>query len=691
MVKTKKLKKELGLFDVYAIATGTTLSAGFFLMPGLAASEVGSAMILSYLIATIPLIPAMFCIVELTTAMPRSGGVYFFLDRTLGPYFGTIGGIGTWLALILKVCFALIGMGAYVALFFPSFPIVPTAIIIALLLGGVNLFGAKKTGKLQQILVIILLTLLSFFIGDGLTSLNYAHFKDLFNAESSAVISTAGLVYISYVGITKVASLAEEVKDPERNLPLGVFLAMGTSVLVYALGTTVMVGVIPPEELVGTLTPVALAAEYLFGYTGKILLSIAALSAFISVANAGIMSASRYPLAMSRDHIIPSQFRNVTKNGIPINAILLTVGTIIAILVFLNPLKIAKLASAFQLLIFALVCFAVIIMRESRIDSYDPGYKSPLYPWLHILGILIPLYFITQMGVFPLVFSIGLIVGATFWYIYYTRQRVERNGAIYHIFERLGKQRYNGLDIELREILKEKGLREEDPFNLIVARSHFVDADESMKFEGVVKEASKYFSTFTDYSLSELEKLFLGGTLIGATPVSKGVALPHLRVKGLKHPEMVLVRSKSPISITVKNILDSEHDDVHEVNAIFFLISPDNKPRQHLRILAKLAENVEKENFYEHWRTLETKQDLKQLLLKDERCISLKIENNHKTSPLIGLKIKEIKIPENCFIALLQRGTELSSPDEKTIMEDGDCLTIIGNPDSMNILQENYL
>lgn len=116
--ENKKLQKKLTLLDVIALATGTTLSAGFFLLPGLAALQAGPGIMFAYIIAAIPLIPATFSIVELTTAMPRAGGVYYYLDRALGPVFGTIGGVGTWFALILKVAFALIGMGVYLALFF---------------------------------------------------------------------------------------------------------------------------------------------------------------------------------------------------------------------------------------------------------------------------------------------------------------------------------------------------------------------------------------------------------------------------------------------------------------------------------------------------------------------------------------------------------------------------------------------
>lgn len=84
MAKPQRLRKELRFFEVYAVATGTTLSAGFFLLPGLAAMEVGPSPVLAYLLATVPLIPAMLYIVELATAMPRAGGAYYFVDRSLG-------------------------------------------------------------------------------------------------------------------------------------------------------------------------------------------------------------------------------------------------------------------------------------------------------------------------------------------------------------------------------------------------------------------------------------------------------------------------------------------------------------------------------------------------------------------------------------------------------------------------------
>ena len=689
--KKKKLKKEIGLLGVFSIAAGTTLSAGFFLLPGLAAQQAGPALILAYILAAIPLIPAMLSVVELATAMPKAGGVYYFLDRSLGPLVGTIGGIGTWLALILKVAFALIGMGAYISLFIPGLSITPIAIILAISLGLLNVFGAKKSGKFQIYLVGGLLALLTFFIGGGLPELNYDHFNNFFDAGFDSIIATAGLVYISYVGVTNVASLAEEVNNPEKNLPIGVFLALGLAILIYILGTVVMVGVLPMSELKETLTPVASTAKVFFGDWGMYILSVAAILAFVSVANAGTMSASRYPLAMSRDHILPPYFRRLGRFDTPVYSIVLTVSIIIVLLITLDPTGIAKLASGFQLLMFALVCLAVIIMRESKIDSYDPGYKSPFYPWLHIFGIISSLYLIFEMGSLPIIFSSGLVITGGLWYWFYARGKVERNGAIYHIFERLGQQRFKGLDTELRGILKEKGLRKGDPFDKIVTESKVFDIMEDITFPEAVNLSASLVSKHIPLSTDEIVKRIMEGTRVGATPVTHGVALPHFRCAGIEHSMLVLMRVKNGIDIPIFNPLTYKEEDVQRVAAVFFLISPEKNPTQHLRILAQIAGRVDDDSFVDEWNSAKDEQELKEALLHDDNFQALHILKGKKTELFINKELKYIKFPDGCLVALLQRGGEIIVPRGNTKILEGDRITVIGDPKGMKDLNKLYV
>lgn len=683
-VTNQRLKKELALFSVYALATGTTLSAGFFLLPGLAFAEAGPAVVLSYLIAGLLMVPAMFCIVELSTAMPRAGGAYYFLDRSLGPLAGTIGGLGTWLALTLKTAFALVGMGAYLMIFFPDAPMKLIALGCALLFGVLNYWGSSKTGGFQILLVIGLLAILAWFIGFGGTRLNFDHFQGFFDEGGGAIFSTAGLVFISYVGVTKVASVSEEVKDPERNLPLGVFTALTTAILIYVLGVSVMVGHVPGDILAGDLIVVKTTAETFAGRTGVIVVTIAAILAFSSVVNGGILGSSRYPLAMGRDHLLPVYFSKLDGRGIPVRAIVITVVTVMAYILLLDPLKIAKLASAFQLLMFAFLCFAVIVMRESRIESYDPGYRCPWYPWIPIVGILGPLAIIAAMGWLEIAFTFGLVAMGTLWYYYYARARVQRHGAIYHCFERMGRLRYDELDTELREILKEKGLREEDPFDVVVARSHILDVDEDMSFEEIVEYASELLAQRTPHTTEYLAMQFLEGTRIGATPVMKGIALPHIRIEGINVPQLAVVRSSGvTIATGESNISDPTY-------ALFFLVSPESDPSQHLRLLAQLAGQVEQEGFMADWLAAEDEQQLKEILLRNERYISVTVERGSRSEPWIGQRLKELKFPEDTLVALIRRSGRTLVPHGNTELHEGDRLTIIGGAKGVHELYKKF-
>ena len=691
-MRKQKLKKELGLFDVYAIATGVTLSAGFFLLPGLAAVEVGSGLPLAYLLAGLLITPGLLSMAELATAMPRAGGVYYFLDRSMGPLMGTVGGFGTWIALSLKSAFALIGIGAYLGIFLPDVNYVAIAAGFAIVFGVLNILGAKKSTSFQSVMVVALLTLLVWFTGVGLTDIELANLGGMFGQAPEALLSTAGLVVVSYMGLTQVASVAEEVRNPERNIPLGMFLAFGTAMLVYTVGTAVMVGVVSADVLArdgGDLTPVATVANVLVGRWGVILMTAAAVLAFSSVANAGILSASRYPLAMSRDNVLPQFFSKIHTHGSPVYAIYVTVGLILVFVLLFDASRIAKLAGAFQLMMFALSCLAVMVMRESRIESYDPRFRSPFYPWLHILGVLAPFWLIVQMGILPSLFTGGIIVFGAVWYTYYARDRVDREGAIYHVFERLGRQRDEGLDRELRQIMKEKGLRDADPFEEVVTAASIIDTPGGTGFRNVIWEASAHLAEACDVSAKELAEDFLQGTLVGMTPVSHGVALPHLRRPDIESAHMVLVRCPGGMEMDV-DLAEGRDGQPEPVQAVFFLMSPLDDPGQHLRLLAQIAGRVDEEDFMEAWLSASDHQELKEAILRDDRLLALTLEPGTSSASLIGRALKDIPLPEGTLIALVRRGPEVVIPRGATVLERGDRLTIIGEPVGLGTLEERF-
>ncbi len=695
---SKKLRKELGVKDIFALGVGTSLSAGLFLLPGIAAKEfgLGSSVVIAYMVAVFALVPVIFSIAELSTAMPRAGGVYYFIDRSLGPLFGTVGGIGSWLALVLKSAFALIGMGYYLLHFFPDYSnyVVPFSIFSCFVIGMVNAVGAKGSGDFQKLLVTILILTLTVFIAVGIPEIDSANLSTFFEFSPEAMLATSAMVYISYAGITKVTSLSEEVKDPERTIPLGMFYALGVSVLIYGLGILVMVGVIPGKEVLGDYTLAADAAGAVLGKTGLHIISFAAIAAFISVANAGTLTASRYPLAMSRDDVMPRVFMKISQNGTPVYALALTVLAVTVVLVLLDPIRIVKLASAFQLFVFAIVCFSVIVMRESRIESYDPGYKSPFYPWMQFAGILFSLWLFFSFGFMAKFFTAVVVAVCVIWYRFYVRGGAERGGAIFHLFEKLGRSRYDGLDTELRGILKEKGLRKEDPFDRLMVGSGVIDLKDrdGLDFEMVAHlVAEKLCQRIRHFSPAEIARLFIENTGVGMTPVTgDGVALPHLRLAGLDNMEIVMVRSRRGVGIRASG--EEPMQSASSAKALFFLVSPKDDPNLHLRILARMASIVEDESFHRDWMRAPGEDELREIFTRSEQIITFEIGPwDSPSHALVGKPLRNSKLPQGCLVALVKKAGHAVVPGPMTVLEQGDSVTFVGEPEAIEEVKRRYL
>ncbi|MBU4484610.1 APC family permease, partial [bacterium] len=298
------LKKDLGLLGVFCISSGAMISSGLFILPGLAFMKAGPGMLFSYLLASILVVPAVLSKAELATAMPKAGGTYFFIDRTFGPAFGTLGGISNWFSIGLKSAFALMGIGEFAILFNPNitaFHVKLIACACCILFVLINIRGVGHAGKAQVAMVLGLIGVLIFYIIVGLPHIEMANFTPLVPHGMVSIIGTAGFVFISYGGLTKTASVAEEVRNPGRNIPLGMLLSLIVVSALYALVIFVTIGILDGNTLSNTLTPLSEGARVILGMPGVIILSIAAMLAFITTANAGIMSTSRIPLAMSRD------------------------------------------------------------------------------------------------------------------------------------------------------------------------------------------------------------------------------------------------------------------------------------------------------------------------------------------------------------------------------------------------------
>jgi amino acid transporter len=429
----KELERDLGLPSVTAISIGAMVGSGIFILPGLAMKMAGPAVIFAYILAGILVLPAALSKSEMATAMPEAGGTYLYIERAMGPLFGTIAGIGTWFSLTFKGALALVGGAPYLVLLL-DVPVTPLAVTVAVSLIVLNVVGAKQTGQMQVAIVGIMLAVMVWFIVAGGPNVDTTRYDGFFNSGVDGILGATGFVFVSYAGVTKVASVAEEVENPDRNLPLGILGSLFITAGIYIAIVTVMVGLADKADLTDTETPMEVAASNALPTVGILAVIVAALLALISTANAGILSSSRYPFAMSRDGLAPRLFENVSERfETPVNAITIT-GTVLLFLIAFFPIEdIAKLASAFKILVFILINAAVIAFRQGSIEAYDPSFESPLYPVPQLVGIIGGFVLLRYIGFIPLVGALVIIVGSLVWYflfVYLFRGGVGREGAM---------------------------------------------------------------------------------------------------------------------------------------------------------------------------------------------------------------------------------------------------------------------
>jgi len=426
---SETLHRSLGLYAVLMISIGAMIGSGIFVLPGLAFKITGPSVVAAFFLAGIVVLPAALSKAEMATAMPQAGGTYLYIDRAMGPLMGTVAGFGVWFSLVFKASFALVGLSAYLEYFIPH-PERPVAALLAVVLIGVNLLGIKQTAKFQMLLVSGVILVLLAFVGIGAPHIQSSSFDPFMTHGIKGVLSATAVVFVSYAGVTKVASIAEEVRRPGRNIPVGMLVSIGFMMLLYPAIVAVIVGVSPAAELTSTETPMTLAAEQFVGSVGVAFIAGVAVIALLSMTNAGIIASARYPFAMARNSLAPRQLAAIgRRSGGPIAGIAVTGVMLLALVMFVPLLELAKLASAFQLLVFALINLALIAFREAHLDWYEPEFRSPLYPATQIFGIASALLLLTQMGTVPLIGAVLFVVAGVVWYRTFGRSRAVKESA----------------------------------------------------------------------------------------------------------------------------------------------------------------------------------------------------------------------------------------------------------------------
>ncbi|MBN2542702.1 amino acid permease [bacterium] len=618
------LERKLGLMDIFSVASGAMISSGLFILPGLAFAHSGPAVVLAYIIASLLVVPAVFSKSELTTAMPKAGGMYFFIDRSFGPAVGTLGGLSSWFSLSFKSAFALLGMSAFAMLLFPGMTEIQfklVAVGFCVLFMMINLYSVKHAGRLQNIMVLGLIGLLVVYIFFGFHNVNVHRYAPYIPYGFGSLLATAGLVFISYGGLTKIASLAEEIKDPGRNIPLGMLLSLVIVSILYALVVAVTVGLLPAEQLgvmkdgqfSGSLTPISTGASVFMGTPGLIIMAIAAVLAFVSTANAGIMAASRGPLAMSRDGLLPGFFSDVhCKYGTPYKSIIFTSSFMICVILFLGLENLVKVASTFKIVLFVLANLSVIVMRESKIPNYKPKFKSPLYPWIQIVGILGYGLLLSKMGPVPLIIAGSFFLAGLVWYWLYSHIRINRESALIYLIQRLTSKKLteNILGTELREILRERDDLIEDRFDRMIQDCNILDLNGPLICNDFYKTVAKTVANKMHVVEEDVYNSMVEREKESSTVISPGLAIPHIIIEGHNLFEILVVRCKEGIRFP---------GQVNPVKIVFALFGSRDERNFHLKALAAIAQIVQELNFEERWLCAQNVTQLRDIILLAQR------------------------------------------------------------------------
>ena len=439
-----ELERTIGLGGGVAIGVGTMIGAGIFVFPGIAAGEAGPAAAASFAIGAVVALLVALPASELATAMPRSGGGYYFISRGLGTLAGAVVGISLWLGLVFASAFYLVGFGSYgaavlaeVGVVPPVSPVTGLGLVFGVVLTGLSLGGTENAAALQNAVVAVLLVILTLFLSyGGLDALGILGGEPstperFFRFGYAPVLTTAALVFTSYLGFAQVATVAGEIKKPGKNLPLamvgsvvvvGVFYVATVFVATSAFGS-------PRLAEFGETAMVEVAREFL-GLPGAVAILVAGLLATVSSANASILSSSRAIFALARDALLPRRAGVVNlRYGTP-HVALAMAGVPTLLLVAVGQVEVlAEVASFLHLVMYGLLCIALIVLRRNPPAWYDPDFRVPGYPVVPALGAAASFGLILFMQPLSQAVGLALMVAAAGWYVYYARD-VRLRGAL---------------------------------------------------------------------------------------------------------------------------------------------------------------------------------------------------------------------------------------------------------------------
>ncbi|WP_448721434.1 amino acid permease [Microbacterium natoriense] len=435
------LHRTIGLFPLMAIGISCTIGTGIFFIMSQAVPLAGPAVVWSFVIAGAVAGLTALCYAELAGAVPVSGSTYSYAYATMGE--GTAMVVGACLLLEYAVSAGAVAVGwsQYLnELLQNVFGIrLPEALINAPEEGGlVNLpavilvalcailliRGTKESVVTNAVMVCIKIGVLLFFIALGVTGWNSDHFADFAPYGIGGVAAGAGVIFFSFIGLDAVSTAGEEAKNPKRNLPLAILLALVVVIALYIGVALVAIGAQPAGQFEGQEAGLAAILAQVVGSSWPAtVLAVGAVISIFSVTLVTLYGQTRILFAMSRDGMIPKIFAKVNeRTRTPVHNTLIVSG-VVAVLAGVIPITfLAEMTSIGTLAAFLVVSVGLIILRRREPDL-ERGFKVPLYPITPLLSIAGCIWIITQLRPITIIVFVIWVVAFLAFYYFYGRRR----------------------------------------------------------------------------------------------------------------------------------------------------------------------------------------------------------------------------------------------------------------------------
>jgi len=432
----RKLRRQLNLVHVIMLGTAGTIAAEIFVLTGHAAGIAGPETVFAIIIGGILSLSIALNYCELATTYPVTGGAMTYVKEGFGNNLimflvGSLDGLSSTFYAALSA----VGFAYSLNVFLPFLPIIPTALFAIVLVGILHIRGISQVGNLQIGLGVFLLVVFGLYIVLGLTQPDgfqreiFLSGRVLFDNQSiwanlGRMLTTIALIYNAYVGFEVIADDAEEIRNPNRNIPIGILVSLGLTTLIYTLVSLVTIGVIPYQALAGSETALTDAARIFWPRVGVPLMGAAGIVATLTSINSAMLSATREAFTLSRDQVWPRSLARLSRWRTPYVSILFVVlisalVTIIGLVDFLS-----FISSAGYMFVLFWASLAMVKLR-AKYPNIDRPFKVPFFPLTAYLaagsGLLI-IIFADPKALLFLLLVIVILSGGYFVSKYYKQK-----------------------------------------------------------------------------------------------------------------------------------------------------------------------------------------------------------------------------------------------------------------------------